>query len=63
MNEREETKIKAIDLEVERFVEMVNDYRKRAIECDPYDTNATKESSALKSTYKAMKYKLDKLIL
>ena len=63
MNEREETKIKAIDLEVERFVEMVNDYRKRAIECDPYDTNATKESSALKSTYKAMKYNLDKLIL
>lgn len=63
MNEREETKLKAIDLEVERFVEMVNDYRKRAIECDPYDTSATKESSALKSTYKSMKYNLDKLIL
>ena len=63
MNEREETKIKAIDLEVERFVEMVNNYRERAIICDPYDAKATKESSALKSTYKAMKYNLDKLIL
>ena len=63
MNEREKAKLKAIDLEVERFVDMINDYRKRAIECSPYDTNATKESSALKNTYKSMKYQLDKLIL
>lgn len=63
MNEREKGKLKAIESEIERFVEMVNDYRKKVIECTPYDAKATKESSALKSTYKSMKYNLDKLIL